>query len=202
MSRIVNGYDLVGLTAMSFQYREALALADIAKQAGAQTVFGGYHPTLAAEEIGSSPDAALIDYIVRGEGEATFRELVMSMLAAKSPRGILGLSYHEEEGNAGGMGDVRGAKAKGKKMVHNPPRPLLSVEEIDLPRAQARAAAVGHAQVKGHAHQSNVQAARLPLVGRTEECGDAAVRGLHHLGREGLCDLCEPFQFIVHNISP
>jgi anaerobic magnesium-protoporphyrin IX monomethyl ester cyclase len=136
VSRIVNGYDLVGLTAMSFQYREALALADIAKQAGAQTVFGGYHPTLAAEEIGSSPDAALIDYIVRGEGEATFRELVMSMLAAKSPRGILGLSYHEEEGNAGGMGDVRGAK--GKKMVHNPPRPLLSVEEIRMPKRDAR----------------------------------------------------------------
>ncbi|MDD1739540.1 MAG: radical SAM protein, partial [Methanothrix sp.] len=53
---------------MSFQYQEALALADIAKQAGAETVFGGYHPTLAAEGIGKSPEADLIDYIVRGEG--------------------------------------------------------------------------------------------------------------------------------------
>ena len=125
VKRIVNGYDLVGLTAMSFQYQEALALAAIAKEAGAETVFGGYHPTLAAEEIGESPDAKLIDYIVRGEGEATFRELVEAQLSGKSPRGILGLSYHQEEGN-------------GKKMVHNPPRPLLKVEEIRMPKRDAR----------------------------------------------------------------
>jgi len=123
VKRIVNGYDLVGLTAMSFQYREALAMAAFAKEAGAETVFGGYHPTLAAEEIGNSPDAALIDYIVRGEGEATFRELVESKLAGKSPGGILGLSYHE---------------GKGKGMVHNPPRPLLNVEEIRMPKRDAR----------------------------------------------------------------
>jgi anaerobic magnesium-protoporphyrin IX monomethyl ester cyclase len=73
---IVNDYDLVGLTAMSFQYQEALELARIVKGAGAETVFGGYHPTLAYQEIAESPDAMLIDHIVRGEGEATFRELV------------------------------------------------------------------------------------------------------------------------------
>ncbi len=127
VSRIVNGYDLVGLTAMSFQYQEALALAKIAKLSGAETVFGGYHPTLAAEEIGKSKDAALIDYIVRGEGEATFRELVQARLAGKSPRGILGLSYHDEKG-----------ERKGEKMVHNPPRPLLKVEEIRMPKRDAR----------------------------------------------------------------
>lgn len=121
VKKIVNGYDLVGLTAMSFQYQEALALAKIAKEAGADTVFGGYHPTLAAEEIGNSPDAQLIDYIVRGEGEATFRELVQAWLAGESPKGILGLSYNEGEG-----------------MVHNPPRPLLKAEEIRMPKRDAR----------------------------------------------------------------
>jgi radical SAM superfamily enzyme YgiQ (UPF0313 family) len=125
----VNDYDLVGLTAMSFQYNEALALAAIAKQAGAETVFGGYHPTLAAEEIGNSPDAALIDYIVRGEGEATFRELVESKLAGKSPQGILGLSYHEKDAE--------------NRMAHNPPRPLLKVEEIRMPKRDARLIAKG-----------------------------------------------------------
>ncbi|MDD2834815.1 MAG: radical SAM protein [Methanothrix sp.] len=130
VSRIVNSYDLVGLTAMSFQYNEALALAAIAKQAGAETVFGGYHPTLAAEEIGNSLDAALIDYIVRGEGEATFRELVASKLAGKSPQGILGLSYHEKDAEASG--------GERNRMVHNPPRPLLSVEEIRMPNRDAR----------------------------------------------------------------
>jgi anaerobic magnesium-protoporphyrin IX monomethyl ester cyclase len=131
VKRIVNGYDLVGLTAMSFQYREALALAKIAKDAGAKTVFGGYHPTLAAEEIGKSKDAALIDYIVRGEGEATFRELVEARLAGKSPKGILGLSYHDGEGKGKGKGNE-------KEMVHNSVRPLLKVEEIRMPKRDAR----------------------------------------------------------------
>jgi len=122
--RKVNGYDLVGLTAMSFQYQEALALAAIAKAAGAQTVFGGYHPTLAYQEIGESADSKLIDYIVRGEGEATFRELVAAKLKGQSPKEILGLSYHQDQ--------------DGEKMVHNPPRPLLKVEEIKTPLRDAR----------------------------------------------------------------
>ena len=124
VERLAPGYDLVGLTAMSFQYQEALALARIAKEAGAETVFGGYHPTLAAEEIGQSPEAKLIDYIVRGEGEATFRELVQAKLDGKGLQEVLGLSYHR--GGSGG------------EMVHNPPRPLLKVEEIRRPNRDAR----------------------------------------------------------------
>ena len=118
---IVNGYDLVGLTAMSFQYQEALNLARIVKESGAQTVFGGYHPTLAFEEIGESEDANLIDYIVRGEGEATFRELVEAKLKGLSLKGILGLSYHD-----------------GERMVHNPPRGLLDISEIKMPNRDVR----------------------------------------------------------------
>lgn len=119
--KIVNGYDLVGITAMSFQYQEALALAEIAKKAGARTVFGGYHPTLAAEEIGRSADGDLIDFIVRGEGEATFRELVEALQADRSLKDIPGLSYHRDY-----------------DMVHNPPRPLLNVEDIRMPDRDAR----------------------------------------------------------------
>ncbi len=122
--RAVNGYDLVGLTAMSFQYQEALALASIAKAAGAETVFGGYHPTLACQEIGESADAKLIDYIVRGEGEATFRELVAAKLKGQSLKEILGLSYHQDH--------------DGEKLVHNPVRPLLKPEEIKMPLREAR----------------------------------------------------------------
>ncbi len=124
VEKLVPGYDLVGLTAMSFQYQEALALASIAKEAGAETVFGGYHPTLAAEEIGKSPEANLIDYIVRGEGEATFRELVQAKLDGRGLQDVLGLSYHRE--------------GSGREMVHNPPRPLLKVEEIRRPNRDCR----------------------------------------------------------------
>ena len=118
---IVNSYDLVGLTAMSFQYQEALNLASIVKESGAQTVFGGYHPTLAFEEMGESEEFNLIDYIVRGEGEATFRELVEAKLNGLSLKGILGLSYHD-----------------GERMVHNPPRGLLDISEIKMPNRDVR----------------------------------------------------------------
>ncbi|MFB3765544.1 MAG: radical SAM protein [Methanotrichaceae archaeon] len=119
--KMVNAYDLVGLTAMSFQYHESLELATIAKESGAETVFGGYHPTLAYQEIAQSPDAKLMDYIVRGEGEATIRELVQAKLAGSNLGGVQGLSYHE-----------------GDKMVHNPARPLLNVSEIRMPNRDAR----------------------------------------------------------------
>lgn len=119
--KIVNGYDLVGLTAMSFQYREALELARIAKESGAQTLFGGYHPTLAFQDISESEDAKLIDYIIRGEGEATFRELIQAKLQDKEPKDVLGLSYHQ-----------------GEAMVHNDARPLLKVEEIKRPNRDVR----------------------------------------------------------------
>jgi len=120
---MADGYDLVGLTAMSFQYKEALALAEIIKQSGAKTVFGGYHPTLAFQEIGQSEDAGIIDYIVRGEGEATFPELVRSLLADREPQDVPGLSYH---------------RAGCAHMVHNPERPLLKVEDIRMPMRDAR----------------------------------------------------------------
>ena len=45
---IVNGYDLVGLTAMSFQYQEALALADELRMTRA--VLAGNEPERAVPE--------------------------------------------------------------------------------------------------------------------------------------------------------
>lgn len=119
--KIANAYDLIGLTAMSFQYQESLELAKIAKESGAETVFGGYHPTLAYQEIAESSDAKLIDYIVRGEGEATFRELVKAKIAGSDLSDVLGLSYHKED-----------------RMVHNQARLLLDVSEIKMPNRGAR----------------------------------------------------------------
>jgi anaerobic magnesium-protoporphyrin IX monomethyl ester cyclase len=121
VQEIVEDYDLVGLTAMSFQYQEALNLARMAKEAGAETVFGGYHPTLACQEIAESAESEFIDYIVRGEGEATLRELVMALLNGREFGNILGLSFHE-----------------GDEMVHNPARQLLDVSEIKMPDRNVR----------------------------------------------------------------
>ncbi|MBC7079824.1 MAG: B12-binding domain-containing radical SAM protein [Methanothrix sp.] len=119
--RHANRYDLIGLTAMSFQYARALELARIAKDAGAEVVIGGYHPTLFYREIGSSSDLMLIDYIVRGEGERTFRELVQALIRGSQLDDVPGLSYRF-----------------GSEMKHNPPRALLNPEEIEMPNRDAR----------------------------------------------------------------
>ena len=117
------GYDLVGLSCMSFQYQAILELAKMAKESGAETVFGGYHPTLNYKEIGESPEAHLADYIIRGEGERTFRELILA----------------KEEGSSHSLENVKGLSYwDGDQMVHNPPRPILDVADIKMPNRDAR----------------------------------------------------------------
>ena len=123
MQRAIEKYhiDLVGLSCMSFQYTGMLEIAKIVKEYdGVQVVFGGYHPTLEYKEISESPDLKYIDFIMRGEGEGTFRELVRAFPDRKYD-GVLGLSYKE-----GGV------------MKHNPPRPLLDLSDIRLPDRDAR----------------------------------------------------------------
>jgi radical SAM superfamily enzyme YgiQ (UPF0313 family) len=121
-----NGYDLVGLSCMSFQYHAILPLAKMAKESGAETVFGGYHPTLAYEDIAASPEGRLSDYIVRGEGEATFRELIEAIDDGRDLGEVKGLSYW-----------------RGDEMVHNPNRPVLDVSEIELPNRDCRLITTG-----------------------------------------------------------
>lgn len=87
--------DVVGISSSFAAYsREAAEIADIAKQAGRHiiTVMGGTHPTL-------FPDAVLddgnIDYVVRGEGETPFRELIQNLDSGRGDRTkIDGLSFH------------------------------------------------------------------------------------------------------------
>jgi len=116
--------DLVGLSCMTFQYDTALALARLAKKwnSGIRVVLGGYHPTLMYEEIDESPNAESVDFVVRGEGEATFRELVKTLKARDGDLdGIPGLSYRD-----------------GDSFRHNPPRPLLDLSEVRPPDRNTR----------------------------------------------------------------
>jgi len=54
---------------------------------------GGYHATLMYKEIAISPEAASIDFIVRGEGEEAFRRLANALEGADKFEDILSLSY-------------------------------------------------------------------------------------------------------------
>ena len=67
--------DLVGISCMTFQYPTGLRIANFIKKLNPKikTVFGGYHPTLCSNEVLKEKS---IDYVVRGEGEITFVELV------------------------------------------------------------------------------------------------------------------------------
>ena len=66
--------DFVGLTSTTPQWNQALALAQVAKQARpqAQVVAGGSHVSALPEEAARAPG---IDLVVRGEGERTMAEL-------------------------------------------------------------------------------------------------------------------------------
>ncbi len=115
--------DIVGLSFMSFQYRSAIKLSKLIKDhdKNIKIVIGGYHPTLMYEEMSESPDFQNIDFIVRGEGELTFRELAESLNKDTGYEKIKGLSYKENG-----------------KFYHNPPRELLDLNLIQFPNRDSR----------------------------------------------------------------
>jgi len=113
--------DVLGLSVMTFQRRTAGRIIELARslKPGLKVAVGGYDPSLAAE-----PYAEMgVDYIVRGEGEITFRDLLRALEGNGSLDQICGLSYR-----------------KGTEWVHNPDRPVHGIEngEIRLPDRNAR----------------------------------------------------------------
>jgi radical SAM superfamily enzyme YgiQ (UPF0313 family) len=115
---------VVGLSAMSFQYRSALQIARLVKSIdpSIRTVLGGYHATLDSDEIASGQDRESFDFIVRGEGEATARALFETLESGSEDFGAIpGISFRSNGG-----------------FVHNPDRPLLDLSEIALPDRESR----------------------------------------------------------------
>lgn len=117
---------VVGFTAMTFQYDTALDFACLTKQFDPEmlTVLGGYHATLFSEQIASGPDSAYWDFLVRGEGDFSFGELLDSLEAGGAGmEKILGISYKRDG-----------------KFLHNPPRPLEDITKIRIPARDKRVA--------------------------------------------------------------
>ncbi len=109
--------DVVGITSTTSMMPDAYAIAKMTKMhnENAKVVMGGPHVTFIPER--TFKECPYIDFIVRGEGEITFKELVDALEKGKSTSRILGLSI-----NAGG-------RAK-----NNPPRPLIKdIDTIPLP---------------------------------------------------------------------
>lgn len=110
--------DLVGLSAMAWQYETCVKLIKLIKRLLPQTkiVIGGYHATLMYEEIASSEEARWIDFMVRGEGEEACRRLVNALEGNDRFEKIPSLSYKE-----------RG------RFVHNPRGELLDLSKLKRP---------------------------------------------------------------------
>ena len=106
---------------MTFQRRTAGRIIDLVRalRPGVKVVVGGYDPSLAPEAYENMG----VDYLVRSEGEVTFRELLRALERGLGVDAISGLSWRNGDG-----------------WVHNPARPphRLEDKEIRLPKRDAR----------------------------------------------------------------
>jgi len=89
--------DLIGLSAMTWQYSTCLAVIGLITNIlpHVKIAVGGYHATLMSGEIAASPEAEKIDFIIRGEGEEIFRRLVNALAGADRLDTIPSLSYKQ-----------------------------------------------------------------------------------------------------------
>ena len=106
--------DIVGISnVVSPSTQAVLAIARGIRKTlpNAKTVVGGHHATFTAEELLKS---GYLDIIVRGEGEETFREIVMG----KKMTDMKGISFVDKKGI----------------IVHNAPRPPIdSLDSLPFP---------------------------------------------------------------------
>jgi anaerobic magnesium-protoporphyrin IX monomethyl ester cyclase len=112
---------VLGLSVMTFQRRTAARIVDLARalRPDVKIVVGGYDPSLAPEAYENMG----VDFLVRGEGEITFRDLLRALESGAGFAGISGLSHRASE-----------------RWIHNPVRPVHRLEdgEVRLPRRDAR----------------------------------------------------------------
>ncbi len=108
-------YDVVGISTDTTRHRQALQLAHKAKASGCTVVMGGPHPGYVDEEILST---RRVDFVVRGEGEVTFSELVASLQKRDGPLdSIQGISF-----------------LSNGQLVRTPPRPFIeNLDDLPLP---------------------------------------------------------------------
>ncbi len=108
-------YDIVGISTDTTRHRQALHLAERAKKDGCTVVMGGPHPGYVDEAILST---LKVDFIVHGEGEVTFAELVSTLQKGQ-----------------GGVDSVEGISfLHNGQLVRTPPRPFIQdLDQLPLP---------------------------------------------------------------------
>jgi radical SAM superfamily enzyme YgiQ (UPF0313 family) len=86
--------DVVGLSVMTFQRKTAKKIIELVRQLKPEVrvAVGGYDPSLAPQAYTES-SPSFVDFIVRGEGEITFRELLRAIEEERGFDHIAGLTY-------------------------------------------------------------------------------------------------------------
>jgi radical SAM superfamily enzyme YgiQ (UPF0313 family) len=109
--------DLVGLTATTSVIPDAYETAEIAKAVNenVKVILGGPHATFLPEQ--TLRECPYVDFIVRGEGELTFRELVYAIEKERDLHTVKGVSFRDNGG-----------------VVSTPPRELVqNLDELPIP---------------------------------------------------------------------
>ncbi|MGD9332013.1 MAG: radical SAM protein [Desulfobacterales bacterium] len=151
---------IVGLSSMTWQYATCTKIMRLIRNLlpEAKIVLGGYHATLMYQEIGDSPEAAWIDFIIRGEGESAFRALVAG-LAQRGPLAqIKSLSYK-----------------KNGTFIHNPQGELIDLSRLALPIRDKRRLTWGYHLMNHHCEVMETSR------GCTRSCNFCSIR--HMYGR-------------------
>jgi radical SAM superfamily enzyme YgiQ (UPF0313 family) len=85
--------DVVGITSLTGPaILDGVLVSRLAKESGAQVVWGGTHASLMPEQTIENP---WIDFVVINEGEETFRELLVAIEQHRGYAGIPGLAYKQ-----------------------------------------------------------------------------------------------------------
>ncbi|MCL2458480.1 MAG: B12-binding domain-containing radical SAM protein [Desulfobulbus sp.] len=120
LTKVVNRIqpDLIGLSAMAWQYDTCIKIAHLLKELRPQVkiALGGYHATLMAEEIADAAESRSIDFIIRGEGEECCRRLVNALAGRDRIADIPSLSYKQDD-----------------QFIHNPRGENLDLSTLKLP---------------------------------------------------------------------
>ena len=104
---------IIGISVLTLNSGRAYELSKKIKSIDPKTItiLGGIHPTVIPEEAIAEKS---VDFLIRGEGEETLKELITSIKNKKSYKNILGITYRD----------------KGK-VINNPPRPMIeNLDEI------------------------------------------------------------------------
>ena len=126
--------EIVGLSAMSFQFASACRVSRICRNINPHVLvaLGGYHASLMHQEISSGSEADLFDFLVRGEGEVNFPALVGELISGRKDFGrIPGLSFRKDG-----------------TFHHNRPAPLVNLDTLKPPNRDCRV--LDRARFLGH----------------------------------------------------